>query len=218
VNRSDILWRDGADSYSTSVRLPSSSTGEAQNVGAGFAERVRGLAGECFPALKGYSLELEPSKDGEASGRIKLRDFEAGFRISAGQDKSYGSDGQLHSCSSLLFDAEARIISLGKAEKTYERVSLVCGLAGGVAFALLFFFLRDLALRAFHAIVYPVVVVILFPLAGFLLGGYLGHLVGGAVARQMGARTARDESVVAASTDWDAFVTRAGRLMDNLRE
>jgi hypothetical protein len=34
----------------------------------------------------------------------------------------------------------------------------------------------------------------------------------------MGARTARDESVVAASADGDAFVAKAGRLMDNLRE
>jgi len=218
VNRSEIIWRDGADSYSTSVRLPKSGTGEAERVGAGFAERVRGLAGECFPSLKGYSLEFDPSRNGEASGRIKLRDFEASFRISAGQDKSYGADGQLHSCSSLLFDAEARIISLGRAEKTYDWIALVCGLIGGAAFAVLFFFLRDLALRAFHVIVYPAAAVIAFPVVGLALGGYLGHLIGGIVARRMGARTARDESVVAASADWDAFVTRAGRLVDKLRE
>ncbi len=111
MNRSDVLWRDGADSYSSSVRLPSGGAGETRAAGAAYGERIRALAGECFPAIT----------------------------------------------------------------------------------------------------------VIAFPAAGLIVGGAAGLVVGGFVARRLGARTARDETVVGAAADWDAFVTRAGRLLENMK-
>jgi len=217
MDRSDVLWRDGADSYSSSVRLPSGGAGETRAAGAAYGERIRALAGECFPAIKGYSVEFDAASPERTSGKIVLRDFEASFRISGGQDKSYGADGQLHACSTLALDAEARIISLGRAEKAGEGVAALFALIGAVAFGALFFFLRRLALEAMGMVVYPSRLVILFPAAGLIAGGAAGLVVGGFVARRLGARTARDETVVGAAADWDAFVTRAGRLLENMK-
>ena len=70
MNRSDILWRDGADSYSNSVRLSAASGGEAEAVGASYGQRIRALATECFPSLKGYAIEFLCN-----GGRVFLKSF-----------------------------------------------------------------------------------------------------------------------------------------------
>jgi hypothetical protein len=217
MDRSDILWRDGSDSYSRSVQMPSCSPGEAQAVGASFAQRVRALVGESFPSLKGYNIELAVPTAGQSSGRITLPDFEVSFRVSAGRDRSYGADGQPRSCSTLAFDAEARILSLGRAEKTYETVEGVSALAGAALFAGIFFLLVKLALAVLHVVVIPALVIVGVLAIGAVAGGAAGRVIGRFVARRMGAKTARNESVVAAAADWDAFVTRVGRLMENLK-
>ncbi len=217
MNRSDILWRDGADSYSDSVRLPAGEAGEAEAAGKAFGERVRALASECFPNLKGYEIEFKAVAPGETAGKIGLRDFQASFRTSAGQDKSYGADGQLHACSTLAFDAEARIPSLGRAEETYGWVAGACALAGAAVLGALFFLLCRLALNILGAIVVPHVVIIGVLVIGAGAGLKAGHVIGSFVARLMSRRTTRDESVVAAAEDWDAFVTGAGRLLGNLK-
>jgi hypothetical protein len=218
VNRSETLWQDGADSYGRTVQLPGDDSPEANGAGAALVERIRALAAESFPAIRGYSLDLEAPAAGEASGKVALRDFQAGFRASAGQDRRYSGGGQFRTCRTVSFEAEARILSLGRAEQTYVWVGIVIGLAGAVGGAALFFFLRHLVLKALGAIVYPAAAPFAFAGAGAFLGAFVGHLIGKFVAGRLGARTARDESVVGAAGDWDAFVSGVSRLMDGIEE
>jgi hypothetical protein len=161
-------------------------------------------------------VELSGTGRGDVSARITLGDFEAEVRVQAGQDRALGADGQLRTCCTLSLEAEARLLSLGRAERVVNHVTLVGGLIGAAGLSVLCFLLLKFLAKLWGYVVFPSALVIAVPLGGAVLGGALGAVVGKFIGRLMASRAEKSETSVAATQDWNAFITEADNYLGTI--